>query len=506
MGMSSQKTLLVAGVLVLSLAGGASAQTVRIGIAEDPDVLDPAQGATFVGRIVFASFCDKLIDTDPKLNYVPQLATAWEWSPDNKALTLKLRPNVVFHDGTPLDAEAVKINLDRYRTADYSKRKSELKTVANVVVVDPLTVRLELSQPDAPLLSILADRSGMMLSPKAIASLGEKIATNPVCAGPFKFVERVPQEKIVFERFGDYWDKQNIHLQRVVYMPMADVTVRATNVRSGSLEMAERLQPSDLKELTRDKRVKVVTSTALAYNTMSINIANGPRANTSVLAKDPRVREALELSLDRQAIMQVVFDGEFAATNQPQAVDSPWYIKDRPIPERDVEKAKKLLAEAGVSKPSFTLSVTQNPVDGQIAQVIQSMAGEAGFDIKLEVLESRTLTGNTVKGAYEAATVIWSGRTDPDGNVSIWLACDGFLNWGKYCNKDVDAALAAARSKVNPTERLVDYTKAAHIYLQDRPHLFLFNHKWIWALSAKIDGFVPNPDGIIRLRGVKLGS
>jgi peptide/nickel transport system substrate-binding protein len=204
--------------------------------------------------------------------------------------------------------------------------------------------------------------------------------------------------------------------------------------------------------------------------------------------------------------MQVVFDGEFVATNQPQAVDSPWYIKDRPIPQRDVEKAKKLLAAAGVSKPSFTLSVTQNPVDGQIAQVIQSMAGEAGFDVKVEVLESNTLTGNTIKGVYDAATVIWSGRTDPDGNISFWLACDGFLNWGKYCNKDVDAALAAARSKVNPTERLVDYTKAAHIYLQERPHLFLFNHKWIWGLSAKMDGFVPNPDGIIRLHGVKLGS
>jgi peptide/nickel transport system substrate-binding protein len=506
MGALSKKALFAAGVLVLSLAGGASAQTVRIGIAEDPDVLDPAQGATFVGRIVFASFCDKLIDTDPKLNYVPQLATAWEWSSDNKALSLKLRPNVVFHDGTPLDAEAVKINLDRYRTADYSKRRSELKTVINVVVVDPLTVRLELSQPDAPLLSILADRAGMMLSPKAIASLGQNIATKPVCAGPFKFVERVPQQKIVFEKFEEYWDKQNIHLQQVVYMPMADVTVRTTNVRSGSLEIAERLQPSDLKEIARDKRVKIATSTALAYNVMSINIANGPRASTSVLAKDPRVREALEMAIDRQIIMQVVFDGEFVATNQPQAVDSPWYIKDRPVPQRDVEKAKKLLAEAGVSKPSFTLSVTQNPVDGQIAQVIQSMAGEAGFDVKVEVLESNTLTGNTNKGVYDAATVIWSGRTDPDGNISIWLACDGFLNWGKYCNKDVDAALAAARSKVNPTERLVDYTKAAHIYLQDRPHLFLFNHKWIWALSAKTDGFVPNPDGIIRLRGVKLGS
>jgi peptide/nickel transport system substrate-binding protein len=505
MSMSKKLKFLCTGLCAIMLAGGAFAQSMRIAIAEDPDALDPAQGATFVGRIVFASVCDKLVDTDAQLNYVPQLATAWEWSADGKALTMKLRPGVVFHDGTAFDSQAVKTNIERYKTADYSKRKGELKSVVNVAIIDPLTVRFELNAPDAPLLSILSDRSGMMVSPKAIADMGAGVASKPICAGPFKFVERVPQQKIVFERFDNYWDKANIHLQQVVYTPIADVTVRTTNVRAGSVDMAERLQPTDLKELKADKKVKVSTSTALAYNTMSINMANGPRAASSVLA-NPKVREALELSIDRDAIMQVVFDGQFPSTNQPQAVGSRWYIKDRPIPKRDVERAKKLIAEAGMTKPSFTLSVTQSPADQQIAQVIQSMAGDAGFNVKLEVLESNTLTSNTAKGLYEAAIVIWSGRVDPDGNISIWVACDGFVNWGKYCNKDVDAALQAGRSKTNTDERLKDYTAAAHIYLAERPQLFLFNYQWIWGLAAKVDGYVPNPDGIIRLKGVKFGS
>src|SRR4029078_8133108 len=120
---------LVGLVLGFFVACGCSAgaQTLRIGMQEDPDRLDPAQSATFVGRIVFASLCDKLIDIDAKLNYVPQLATEWSWGGDGKALTLKLRPGVVFHDGTPMDAAAVKVNLDRYRTADYSSRKGEKK-------------------------------------------------------------------------------------------------------------------------------------------------------------------------------------------------------------------------------------------------------------------------------------------------------------------------------------------------------------------------------------------
>ena len=240
------------GVIALGIglvaSGTVHGQTFRIGIQEDPDRLDPAQGGSFVGRIVFAAVCDKLIDTDAKLNYVPQLATEWAWAAEGKALTLKLRPGVIFHDGTAMDGEAVKVNLDRYRTADYSRRKAEVKSIANVVVVDHLTVRLELSQPDAPLLSVLADRAGMMVSPKALAAEGPNIANKPICAGPFKFVERVAQQKIVFERFEQYWNKDQINLQQVVFQPIADTTVRTVNLLAGGLEMVERLQPSDLKQ------------------------------------------------------------------------------------------------------------------------------------------------------------------------------------------------------------------------------------------------------------------
>ena len=230
---------------------------------------------------------------------------------------------------------------------------------------------------------------------------------------------------------------------------------------AGGLELVERLQPTDLRQLKENKRVKIVASTALAYNTISININNGQRAAESVLAKDARVREALELSLDRQALMQVVFDGEFIATNQPHAVDSPWYINARPVPARDLLRARQLLADAAVTRPSFTLSVPNSPVESHVAQVIQSMVSEAGFDMKIEVLEANTLTANATKGNYEAALVIWSGRADPDGNISIWLACDGFLNWSKHCNRQLDTHLAAARRTTDPALRLAQYAAAA---------------------------------------------
>src|ERR1051325_11212661 len=161
----------------------AQAQTLRIGLQADPATLDPAQSAAFVDRVVMAAVCDKVIELDPSLNYVPQLATAWAWSADGLSLTLTLRAGVTFHDGEPLDAQAVKFNLERYKSAPYSRRVSELKPVSAVTVVDPLTVRLDLSEPYAPLLAQLADRAGMMVSPKAARELGDKLGTRPVCAG-----------------------------------------------------------------------------------------------------------------------------------------------------------------------------------------------------------------------------------------------------------------------------------------------------------------------------------
>ena len=137
----------LAVTLFLSASPGVGAETLRIGMQADPATLDPAQSASFVDRVALAAVCDKLIDLDAKLSFVPQLATEWSWADDGLALTMKLRPGVVFHDGEPLDAEAVRFNLERNKTAAYSRRQSELKPVKGLVVVDPLTVRFELSSP-----------------------------------------------------------------------------------------------------------------------------------------------------------------------------------------------------------------------------------------------------------------------------------------------------------------------------------------------------------------------
>jgi peptide/nickel transport system substrate-binding protein len=164
----------IAAASLLSLGASVQAQTtLRIGLAEDPDILDPSIGRTYVGRIVFAAVCDKLFDIDEKLNIVPQLALSQETSADGKEMTIKLRPGVRFHDGEALDAEAAKFSIERHMTFPGSFRKSELASVDHVEVVDPLTIKLVLKTPFAPLLSQLTDRSGMMVSPKAAKEAGD---------------------------------------------------------------------------------------------------------------------------------------------------------------------------------------------------------------------------------------------------------------------------------------------------------------------------------------------
>src|SRR5882724_11049003 len=173
------RILAVAFALSLSIPAHAQ-KTLRIGLAEDADVLDPTLARTFVGRVVFASLCDKLFDLDENLNIVPQLATEYTWSADNKALTIKIRPGVTFHGGEKLDAEAVKFNLDRHKSMQGSNRRGELAPLTSVDVLDASTVRLNLSGPFAPLLAVLTDRAGMMVSPKAAKAAGDKFGAHPV--------------------------------------------------------------------------------------------------------------------------------------------------------------------------------------------------------------------------------------------------------------------------------------------------------------------------------------
>ena len=500
------KRIIAGSLLAASLAAPAfAAGMLRVGIAEDPDLLDPARGGSYVGRIVFAALCDKLVDIDAKLNFVPQLATKWEWSADNLSLTMTLRPGVTFHDGEKVDAEAVRINIERYKNATESVRKGEVRPVAAVEVIDPLTVRFKLSQPYAPLVAVLADRAGMLISPKALQRLGADVAKDPVCTGPFKHTERVAQDHITLDKFPAYWNAANVHVDRIVYRPFADSNLRLVNLQSGQLDLIERMAPSDASRVKADAKLRLLTSPGIAYQTLQINLAHGPAADNP-LSKDARVREAFEKSIDRAVLNQVIGEGMFVPSNQVEGPGTPYWNPAHPVPPRDLAGAKALLKAAGYDKVSFELLTYNAPIAQQTAELLQSMAAEAGFDIKIKVMESNAATQAAINGEHQMTTGIWSGRADPDGNIAIWLAKDGFLNWGRYDNPELDSLLVQARGVTDVAARRALYAKVSDIYLRDRPFIVMYHQTWLFGATTKLTGFAPVPDGLIRPQGIMLGN
>jgi peptide/nickel transport system substrate-binding protein len=494
----------IAAALLLSCQTGVYAQTtLRIGLAEDPDVLDPSMARTYVGRIVFSALCDKLFDIDEKLNIVPQLALSHETSTDGKEVTIKLRPGVKFHDGEPLDAEAAKFSLDRHLTMQGSFRKPELAALDHVDVVDPLTIKLVLKTPFSPLIAQLTDRAGMMVSPKAAKEAGDKFSVHPVCAGPYKFVERVQQDRIVFEKFADYWNKDNVFIDRVVYLPIVDATVRLANLKSGGLDLIERVLATDIKDVRADKRLKLATALELGYMGLTINTGNDK--NKGPLSQSEKVRQALDLSIDREAVNQVVFNGEFTPGNQWISPEHPYYQKSFPIRPRDIAKAKALLKESGATLPvSVDLMVPKGAENEAVAQVIQSMAAEAGFDLKIRLLEWATSLKQAQAGEYQMFLLGWSGRIDPDGNSYVFLHTKAPQNEAFYSNPEADKALEEARLVTDPVQRKAIYEKLTKIVLNDEPVIYLYHRKLLIAHTTKLEGYKQMPDGLVRVIGLKL--
>ncbi len=492
-------------MLLLASAGIACAQTtLRIGLAEDPDILDPTLARTYVGRIVFASFCDKLFDIDEKLNVVPQLALGYETAPDGLSVTIKLRPNVKFHDGEQLDAEAAKYSLERHMTMSGSFRKPELAAVDHVEVVDPLTIKIVLKTPFAPLIAQLTDRSGMMLAPKAAKEAGDKFGLHPVCAGPYKFIERVPQDRIVGEKFADYWNKDNVHIDRVVYLPISDDTVRLANLKSGGLDLIERVSATDIKDIRADPKLKLATALWLGYTGIDINIGKGEQAKNP-LGKSAAVRQALDAAIDREAINQVVFNGEFVPGNQWVSPENFYYQQNFPVPKRDVAKAKELLKQAGITTPfDVDFMVPKGAEPQSVAEVVQAMAAEIGINMKIRVTEFATSLKQAEAGEYEAYLLDWSGRSDPDGNLYSFYKCKAPLDYTGFCSADVDKLLDQSRVPSDPAQRKPIYEKLTRLLLGDKSIIYLYHRRILIAHTARLEGYRQLPDGMVRVVGLAL--
>src|ERR671915_939349 len=331
-------SLMVALLVVVGCGGGGAPEsstppgTLYVALDAEPPELDPNLSSAYVDRQVMASLYDKLVDIDQEGEIVPMLAKSYEVSDDGTVYTFELREGIEFHDGTPFNAEAVKFNLDRYQEKD-SVRSTEVEPIESVEVVDPMTVRVTLSEPFAPFLAVLADRAGIVASPKAIEESGGRISKNPVGTGPFKFVERVTGDHITVERNPDYWREGLPKIDKIIYRGIEDENVQYQNLQSGELDLIDSIPPVEFKSLQESGDYKVSIEQGLGYQGFYLNVTQPPFDNKAL-------RQAVYHLVDREAIVKAALRGALGEPGNSPFSEQSWAYSEESdrYPDPSVEE------------------------------------------------------------------------------------------------------------------------------------------------------------------------
>jgi peptide/nickel transport system substrate-binding protein len=479
-----------------------------MGLSAEPDKLDPTTSSSLYTRYVMTTMCEKLYDLDATGQVVPQLATGLPTIADGGlSVTIPVRTGIVFADGTPFDANAVRTSLERHLTMKGSQRTSEMGPIASVTATDASHVLIRYKRPFAPITAALADRAGMIMSPAALAAKGDNFGSAPVCVGPFKFVKRVPQTSITLTRDPLYYDAAHVHLDSIVYRIMPDANIRAANLRSGDIQVADTISPQDVDALAKDPKLKVLQSGSLGYQAITINVGNvdgtGKPAKpiNTPLAQDPRVRAAFALSIDRKTLVDTVFNNWFDSACSPISPQSPYASPaSNACPPFDPQRSRQLLAEAGVHVPlTVTMQVTNAQDQLRYAQAVQASVAQGGFDLRIVPVEYSTLLDVQKRGTFELLQLGWSGRIDPDGNISRFLATAAGANYGSFSSPQLDDLLSRAARLTDPAQRAQLYGQAVQIIQRENPIVYTYRQRNLTVQSAGVAGIQVYSDGVVRL-------
>lgn len=480
-----------------------------MGLSEEPDKLDPTTSSSLYTRYVMNSVCEKLYDTNAKNKIVPQLASGMPKLADGgRTVTIPLRDGITFADGTAFNAKAVRTSLHRHLHKKGTARASEMGPITSISAPDKHTVRLRFKKPFAPITAALADRAGMIMSPRALKRLGDNFGSAPVCVGPFKFAKRVPQTSITVKKDPHYYAADRVHLDRITYRIMTDASIRAANLRSGDVDVVDTVSPQDIDALKREDDIGILQTGSLGYQGVTFNIGNTNgtgkppgKINTPVASKR-KVRSAFSHAVDRKALVDSVFNNWFEPACSPIAPSTQFATKSsNACPKYDPATSRRLLREAGVKLPlKITMQVTNTPDTVRLAQALQAAVRDGGFDLKITPVEYTTLLDTQTAGKFSALQLGWSGRVDPHGNMFPFLATREGNNYSGYTNSTVDRLLHRATRQVKPARRAKTYSRALKIVRRDNPIVYLYRQRNLTAYNSdRIAGVSVYPDGIVRL-------
>ncbi len=468
---------LAASASLFSQPVQAAEQTLIVGLQADPVTLDPALMASYFEVAVQFNLHEPLVHLRPDLTVEAGLASFVVR--DALHYDFALRPDLTFHDGTPIDAVAVKFNLDRLLDPETaSPRRAELAPVAGVAVTGPLTFSITLTSPYVPLLQVLALRAGMLVSPTALRAMGPEFGFRAVGAGPFRLVSWAKNSELVLERFSGYWRGPAV-LDKVVFRPIADETVCLANLRAGTVQLIDAVPPQDVGAVQANPAMRLRHRPCLGFSAFSFNTRQAPFS-------DQRVRQAFAQAIDLDVILRVAYFGQGVVAAGAVSPSVSWAHDPGLVPwPTDPAASARLLAEAGVAVPvPVTITVTNAAIQLRIAQIIQAQAQAAGFAVTLNQVDTTSLITELRKGTFDMCFSPWSGRADPDGNMFGWFTKDGPQNFSGYDNPEVAAILQDARSETDQPKRAALYIEAQRRIALDEPLLFLVFPKIIQAAVA----------------------
>jgi peptide/nickel transport system substrate-binding protein len=494
----SRRAVLAAGLAAPAAFAGRAARaqataSLSIGVVSDPVTLDPAFSGSFFENQVFYNLHETLLVARPNGEIAPGLVEHYAQR-DPLTYAFTLRPGLTFHDGTALDAAAVKANIDRYLDPKVgSIRRADFGPTSAVGVTGPLDFEIHLSAPYAPLPLVLTNRAGMMVSPTALQALGQDFAAKAVGAGPWKLASWTKNSQLVLEKFDGYWQGPKQAFDRLVFRPIPDETVRLANLRSGTLQLIDAVPPQAVAGLAREPALAVSQMPSLGFNAWSLNCTRAPFA-------DPRVRQAFVAAVDPAVIERVVYFGTGAVSHGPLSPAVAWAFDPafKGI-AYDPTHAKALLQQAGVAMPlAVTVTVTNSPQMVRIAQIIQSQAQEAGFAVTVKQIDATGLLSVLQKHDFDICMSPWSGRYDPDGNMFFYFTKDGPNNFPGWKDQQVTDLLVEARTATDRAKRTSLYHQAQDRVGDQAPMLFLHFDAIIQASTARLH-WTQYPDAVFRL-------
>jgi peptide/nickel transport system substrate-binding protein len=515
------RTALIAGAgLALVVAAAATAAvgmhraavknggTLVVGLtAGEPDALDPTLARTFSGREVFLTFCQKLYDLDAHAQIVPQLASALpKISKDKLTVTIPLRKGIKFNDGTPFNAAAVVKSIQRDQTLPRSARASEISPVQSVTASGNYTVVFHLKTPYSPLTAQLADRAGMVMSPAQLDKLGANFAQNPVCVGPFMYSNRVAGDSITVVKSPYYYDKKDVHLDKIIFKVENDAAAAAEALKAGDLQALDGIDSTQLQGIKSDSNLRIIKETGLGYQGLTLNIGNSrgllklpySTVNTEI-GQSAQFRKAFEEAIDRKAMNKVVFGGTVLPGCTPISPSSAWYdpsIKCTPYNPKD---AARIVKSLHLNNPTVHLMVPTGSVALRQAQFLQAEEKAVGINVVIDSTDFVTSLNKADAGTYDVFQIGWSGRVDPDGNIYSFVATQGSQNDSGYSNNRLDFVLNNARKAATTKARKTLYRVAQQIILNDRPLIYLYHPVTRAGLEKSLKGVTMYPDTLLRV-------